>query len=104
MPASGNGYGQVYGDLVDWQHRAQHEPVEHLAALAGDDLNLLAETLDALNELLREPPCECGCTQEAIVDAAMEVLKLGTSAAIAVLGLTRRNPGGVSFVPASSPN
>ena len=104
MPESANGNGHIAGDLITWQHQAQCEPVERLAGRVADELDLMAATLEELNELLREPPCPCGCTREAIIDAATDIVQLGTSAAIGVLALVRRNPGGVGFTAASSVN
>jgi hypothetical protein len=104
MPEPANGNGPIAGDLITWQHQAQDEPVEKLAGRVGDDLNDLADQLDELNELLREPLCPCGCTREAIVDTTTNIVRLSTSAAIGVLGLVRRNPGGVGFTAASSVN
>jgi hypothetical protein len=104
MPGSANGDGHIVSDLITWLHQAQCEPVEQVAGRAGDELDLLAATLDELNELLAEPLCPCGCTTEAIVEAITDIVQLGTSAAICVLGLVRRNPGGVGFVSASSGN
>jgi hypothetical protein len=104
MPKSVNGDGLIAGDLITWLHQAQCEPIEQVAGRVGDELDLLAATLDELNELLREPPCPCGCTKEAIIDAITDIVQLGTSAAICVLGLVRRNPGGVGFSTASSVN
>jgi hypothetical protein len=104
MPESANGDGYIACDLTTWQHQAQFEPVERLAVRVGDELDHLAVTLDELNELLREPPCPCGCTKEAIIDTTTDIVKLGTAAAICILGLARRNPGGVGFTTASSVN
>jgi hypothetical protein len=104
MPESANGDGHIACDLITWQQQAQCEPVERLAVRVGDELDHLAVTLDELTELLREPPCPCGCTKEAIIDATKDILQLGTAAAICILGLVRRNPGGVGFTTASSVN
>ena len=104
MPESANGDGHIAFDLITWQHQAQYEPLERLAGRVGDELDHLAAMLDELTELLREPPCPCGCTKEAIIDAITDIVQLGTSAAICVLGLVRRNPGGVGFTTASSVN
>ena len=102
MPEPANSNGHIAGDLITWQHQAQFEPLEQVAGRVGDELDLLAAMLDELTELLREPPCPCGCTKEAIIDAITDIVQLGTSAAICVLGLVRRNPGGVGFTTASS--
>jgi hypothetical protein len=102
MPESANGDGHIAFDLITWQHQAQFEPVERLAGRVGDELDHLASMLDELNDLLREPRCPCGCTKEAIIDATTDIVQLGTSAAICVLGLVRRNPGGVGFIAPSA--
>jgi hypothetical protein len=104
MPESANSDGHITCDLITWQHQAQFEPIEQVAGRVGDELDHLAAMLDELNELLREPLCPCGCTKQAIIDAATDIVQLGTSAAICVLGLVRRNPGGVGFTAASSVN
>jgi len=104
MPAPANGDGHIACDLITWQHQAQHEPIERLAGRVGDELDLLAAMLDELDDLASGPLCPCGCTQEAIIGTATDIVQLGTSAAIAVLGLVRRNPGGVGFTTASSVN
>jgi hypothetical protein len=104
MPEPANGDGHIACDLITWQHQAQYEPVERLAGRVGDELDHLAAMLDELTELLRVPPCPCGCTKEVIIDAVTDIVRLGTSAAIGVLGLVRRNPGGVGFIAASSVN
>ena len=102
MPESANGNGHIAGDLITWLHQAQCEPIEQVADRVGDELDLLAAMLDELTELLSGPPCPCGCTEEAIIDAITDIVQLGTSAAICVLGLVRRNPGGVGFTQASA--
>jgi hypothetical protein len=104
MPEPAKSNGHIACDLITWQHQAQCEPIERLAGRVGDELDHLAVMLDELTELLREPPCPCGCTNEAIIDTATDIVQLGTSAAICVLGLVRRNPGGVGFSTASSAN
>jgi hypothetical protein len=104
MPEPANGDGHIAFDLTTWQHQAQCEPIERLAGRVGDELDLLSAMLDELGELLREPLCPCGCTKQAVLDAATDIVRLGTSAAIGVLGLVRRNPGGVGFITASSVN
>ena len=45
-----------------------------------------------------------GCTREAIIDAVVEVMRAGTSAAICTLGLSHRSPDGPSFVSVPSPS
>jgi hypothetical protein len=102
MPEPANSNGNIACDLVTWQHQAQFEPIQLLAGRVGDELDHLAGMLDELNGLLAEPPCPCGCTKEAIIDATTDIVQLGTSAAIRVLGLVRRNPGGVGFTTARS--
>ena len=104
MPESANGDGRIACDLITWQQQAQCEPVERLAVRVGDELDSLKVALDELTELLRESPCPCGCTTEAIIDVATDIVQLGTAAAICILGLARRNPGGVGFTTASSVN
>jgi hypothetical protein len=104
MPEPANGNGHIAGDLITWLHQAEFEPIEQVAGRVGDELDLLAAMLDELTELLSGPLCPCGCTKQAIVDAITDIVRLGTSAAIRVLGLVRRNPGGVGFTPASSVN
>ena len=102
MPESANGTGHMACDLITWHRQAQREPVGQLAARVGDELDLLAVALDELDKLLRVGPCPCGCTVEAMTGLATDIAQLGTSAAICVLGLVRRNPGGVGFITASS--
>jgi hypothetical protein len=102
MPGSANGDGYIASDLITWLHQAQCEPVEQVASRVGDELDLLAAMLDELNELLSEPLCPCGCTKESVIETITDIVRLGTSAAICVLGLVRRNPGGVGFITASS--
>lgn len=104
MPEPANGDGYIACDLATWQHQAQFEPLKRLAGRVGDELDYLAVMLDELTELLREPPCPCGCTKEAIIDATTDIVQLSTAAAICILGLVRRNPGGVGFTTASSVN
>ena len=107
MPASASDDDRhIVCDLIGWQHRAQTEPLGTLGGRAAGELNHLAGTLDELNQLLREPPCECGCTRQAVIDAVVEVMRAGTSAAICTLGLSHRSPDGLSFVsvPSPSPN
>lgn len=104
MLESANGGGHIARDLITWQHQAQFEPIDQVAGRVGDELDHLAAMLDELTELLGESPCPCGCTKEAIIDAVTDIVQLGTSAAICVLGLVRRNPGGVGFTTASSVN
>jgi hypothetical protein len=91
-------------DLIGWQHRAQTEPLSTLGDRAAAELNHLADTLDELNQLLREPPCSCGCTQEAIIGAVVQVLRAGTSAAICTLGLSHRSLDGLRLVSVPSPS
>ena len=102
MPESANSDGHMACDLISWHRQAQDEPVDQLAARVGDELDLLAVALDELDELLRAPMCSCGCTVDAMLVLATDIAQLGTSAAICVLGLVRRNPGGVGFITASS--
>jgi hypothetical protein len=99
-----NGNGHIAGDLIAWLHQAEFEPIDQVAGRVGDELDLLAVMLDELTELLSGPPCPCGCSKEAIVDVITDIVRLGTSAAICVLGLVRRNPGGVGFTAAWSVN
>lgn len=91
-------------DLIGWQHRAQTEPLGTLGDRAAGELNDLASRLDELNQLLRELPCPCGCTREAIINAVVEVMRAGTSAAICTLGLSHRSPDGLSFASVPSPS
>ena len=105
MPASaGDDDRHIVCDLIGWQHRAQTEPLDELGNRAAGELNRLADMLDELNQLLREPPCACGCTREAIIDAVVEVMRAGTSAAICTLGLSHRSPDGLSFASVPSPS
>jgi hypothetical protein len=105
MPASGSDDDRhVICDLIGWQHRAQTEPLGTLGNRAAAELNHLADTLDELNQLLREPPCSCGCTQDAIIDAVVQVMRAGTSAAICTLGLSHRSRDGLSLVSVPSPS
>lgn len=105
MPASEQDDDRsVISDLIDWQHQAQNEPVARLAARVGCELNRLGEKLDELNQMFREPWCSCGCTADAISDAVVEVMRLGTSVAICTLGLSHRNPDGLSIVSVPSPS
>jgi len=104
MPAPGSEDRHLVCDLIGWQHRAQNEPLGKLGNRAAGELNRLGGLLDELNQLLREPPCACGCTQHAIVDAVTEVLRAGTSAAICTLGLSHRSPDGPGFVSVPPPS
>jgi hypothetical protein len=105
MPASASDDDRhILCDLIGWQHRAQTELFGKLADRAAGELNLLADRLDELNQLLLEPSCACGCTSEAIIDAVVEVMRAGTSAAICTLGLSHRSPDGLSFVSVPSPS